>query len=120
MIESDLIRLGRVVGAFRDMASEATIAAVATEDGGASHLTYGDVTYLFRELLDARERLDRIAGWHSRETGPAGTVGDYCTECGELWPCDTRRMAEGTYVDLDDDICRCAEICTCGQEVPGA
>ena len=45
------------------------------------------------------ERLDRIAGWHARETGPAGTVGDYCTECGHRWPCDTQRMAEGTYVD---------------------
>jgi len=75
---------------------------------------------LLVEVLELRGRLVRIAGWHSRETGPAGTVGDYCTECGELWPCDTRRMAEGTYVDLDDDICRCAEICTCGQEVPGA
>lgn len=44
-------------------------------------------------------RLDRIAGWHARETGPAGTVGDYCTECGRFWPCATRRMADGAYVD---------------------
>jgi hypothetical protein len=46
-----------------------------------------------------RERLDRISGWHARETGPGGTVGDFCTECGHRWPCDSRRMADGTYVD---------------------
>jgi hypothetical protein len=46
-----------------------------------------------------RERLARISGWHSRETGPAGTVGDYCTECGHRWPCDTSRMADGVYVE---------------------
>lgn len=46
-----------------------------------------------------RERLARISAWHARETGPAGTVGDYCTECGHRWPCDSRRMADGTYTD---------------------
>jgi hypothetical protein len=46
-----------------------------------------------------RERLDRIESWHARETGPAGMVGDFCICCGDRWPCDTRRMAEGTYVD---------------------
>ena len=46
-----------------------------------------------------RERLARISAWHARETGPGGTVGDYCTECGHRWPCDTRRMADGTYAD---------------------
>lgn len=45
------------------------------------------------------ERLSRVAGWHARESGPGGTVGDYCTECGTRWPCDTRKLAEGTYVD---------------------
>jgi len=49
------------------------------------------------------ERLDRVAGWHQRETGPAGMVGDYCTECGHRWPCDTRRMADGTYADDDPE-----------------
>lgn len=49
-----------------------------------------------------RERLARISGWHSRETGPAGMVGDFCTECEHPWPCDTRRMADGTYADEDD------------------
>lgn len=52
-----------------------------------------------REVMGLRERLDRIATWHARETGPSGTVGDFCTECGERWPCDTRRMADGTHED---------------------
>lgn len=49
-----------------------------------------------------RERLDRISSWHSREAGPAGTVGDYCSECGLTWPCETRRMADGTYTDEEE------------------
>lgn len=52
-----------------------------------------------RELIGLRERLARISGWHSRETGPAGMVGDFCVDCGSRWPCDTRRMADGSYVD---------------------
>jgi hypothetical protein len=47
-------------------------------------------------------RLGRISDWHSRETGPHGMVGDRCTECGLDWPCDTRRMADGTYEDHDE------------------
>lgn len=50
-----------------------------------------------------RERLARISAWHARETGPAGTVGDFCTECGHRWPCDTSRMADGTYTDEGDE-----------------
>ena len=56
-----------------------------------------------RGMMTLRERLARISGWHARETGPAGTVGDYCIECGHRWPCDTRRMADGVYADEDDD-----------------
>ena len=56
-----------------------------------------------RGMMTLRERLARISGWHARETGPAGTVGDYCTECGHRWPCDTRRMADGAYEDGDDE-----------------
>lgn len=48
------------------------------------------------------ERLDRIASWHSRETADGGMVGDFCVTCGGIWPCDTRRMAEGTYKDEDE------------------
>jgi hypothetical protein len=50
-----------------------------------------------------RERLARISGWHERETGPAGMVGGFCTECGHRWPCETRRMADGTYSDEDEE-----------------
>lgn len=57
---------------------------------------------LLAETISLRERLDRIGAWHSRETGPAGMVGDYCNECGGTWPCDTNRMAEGIYVDDDE------------------
>ena len=63
-------------------------------------------TYLLlAEVIGLRERLDRIATWHARETGPSGTVGDCCTECGETWPCETRQMADGTHED-----CRPIEI----------
>lgn len=54
---------------------------------------------LVAEVLALRERLSRIDGWHCRETGPGGMVGDFCVECGAVWPCDTQRMASGTYVD---------------------
>ena len=58
------------------------------------------------QLLIARlrlaERLDRIGSWHSRETAEGGMVGDFCVDCGQRWPCDTRRMADGSYVDPDE------------------
>lgn len=54
-----------------------------------------------RERAGRDERLSRISGWHARETAPGGMVGDYCIECGHRWPCDTRKMADGTYVDED-------------------
>ena len=34
-----------------------------------------------RGMIRSGRRLARISGWHAGETGPAGTVGDYCTEC---------------------------------------
>lgn len=52
------------------------------------------------EINALRERLARIASWHSRQTGPGGTFDDFCNECGEEWPCETRRMADGTHEDL--------------------
>lgn len=57
------------------------------------------VFLLMAEVFALREQLGRIAGWHSRETADGGMVGDFCTECGTRWPCDTQRMATGTYVD---------------------
>jgi hypothetical protein len=56
-----------------------------------------------RGVMTLRERLARISAWHARETGPAGTVGDFCICCGDRWPCDTRRMADGVYTDPEDD-----------------
>jgi hypothetical protein len=56
-----------------------------------------------RGMMTLRERLARISDWHARETGPAGTVGDYCTECGQRWPCDTRRMADGVYTEEEEE-----------------
>ena len=55
-----------------------------------------------RGFLTLQERLDCLSGRHCRETGPAGTVGDRCAECGRPWPCDDRRIADGTYSDEDD------------------
>lgn len=63
----------------------------------------GDVdarTYLLvMEVFRLRERMGRLVTWHSRESGPSGTVGDFCNECGHTWPCDSYRMATGTYED---------------------
>lgn len=60
-------------------------------------------TYLLvMEAFKLRGRLDRIALWHSRTSGPGGRVGDYCTECGQRWPCDTRQMADGSFPDLEE------------------
>lgn len=94
-------RVGMICGRFRDMNPTDTIAAVATPDGGVDRLTYGDLTDLLSLAFDAGDRLQRIGAWHSRETGPGGMVGDCCTECGNPSPCDTRKMADGTYVDSD-------------------
>lgn len=46
-----------------------------------------------RKIQEQGERLSRIADWHSRESGPSGTFGTFCNECGNPWPCDTRRLA---------------------------
>lgn len=94
-----LWRLAHTLARFRDMPPEGLVAATATADGGTSRLTYGDLAQLAERLGVFGERLDRITSWHARESGPGGMVGDYCRECGNRWPCDTRRMAEGTYVD---------------------
>jgi hypothetical protein len=53
-------------------------------------------------IITLRGQVDRIAAWHSRETADGGMVGDYCNECGDPWPCETRRMADGSHEDLND------------------
>lgn len=89
--------VGLICGRFRDMPAGSVIAAIADRDGGTSQLTYGDLRDLLSAAFEAGDRLQRISSWHSRETGPGGMVGDYCAECGCRWPCDTRRIADGTY-----------------------
>lgn len=53
--------------------------------------------------IEPRERLDRLASWHSQETGDAGMVGSYCIECGRPWPCDSRKMADGSWTEADEE-----------------
>lgn len=57
---------------------------------------------LVMEAFTLHGRLGRIALWHRRTSGPDGLVGDYCTECGQRWPCDTRQMADGSFPDLEE------------------
>lgn len=52
-----------------------------------------------RRVIEQSEQLERISAWHVCETGEGGLVGKYCVECGHLWPCDSRRMSDGTYED---------------------
>lgn len=59
------------------------------------------VFLLVVEAFELRDRLSRIAAWHSRETAEGGMVGDFCVDCDQRWPCETRRMADGSHEDLD-------------------
>lgn len=52
------------------------------------------------ELAQRRVRLGRITDWHRRDGSLSGVVGDLCVECQQRWPCETRRMADGTHEDL--------------------
>lgn len=70
------------------------------------------------EMNSLRDRLGRITTWHARETAEGGMVGDFCTECGERWPCDTRRMADGTHEDLAD-VASAAEVPDLLAEIAG-
>lgn len=96
------IRLGYVIHQFNDCKDDQVIAAVALGKGTAQ-LTYGDLRTLHQRLLEVEGRLERIISWHCQETAEGGMVGSYCTECGRLHECDTRRMALGTYRDDPDD-----------------
>ena len=93
--------VGLICGRFRHMDADATIAAVAAADGETDRLTYGHLRELLASAFEAGDRLQRIASWHSRETADGGMVGDFCIECGLRWPCETRRMADGTHEDLN-------------------
>lgn len=43
------------------------------------------------------DRLRLILGWHVQEAGE-------CIECGHPWPCDTRRMTDGSWTADTDPI----------------
>ena len=92
--------IGEVFQEARTVQHLCDIAGLPEGEGYSAHID-ARVFLLLAERNSLSERLDRIGAWHSRETGPAGTVGDYCNECGSTWPCETKRMAEGTYVDPD-------------------
>lgn len=98
-----------VVGAATDPGIRKTVAVLTAADvavraADTAFVAHArtDVPALVAGLLAVCDRLDRIAAWHAREKGPAGTVGDFCVECGKRWPCDTRRMAEGAYGEGDE------------------
>jgi hypothetical protein len=96
--ETPLAWTGEVFMQARSVHHLLDLVKIPAEPGYPSNLDAR--TYLaVRRIQDAEERLARIESWHSREAGPAGMVGDCCVECGDQWPCDTRRMADGTYVD---------------------
>ncbi len=77
------------------------IANVPEGRGYSAHID-ARVFQLLTMKLDFQERAARISDIHVRETGPAGTVGDYCTECAHRWPCPTRRLADGTPLEDDE------------------
>lgn len=54
------------------------------------------VAALAKRTRHAESLLSKIALNHARESGPGGTVGDYCVECDHRWPCPTYLHASGT------------------------
>ncbi len=71
------------------------LAGIPEGEGYSAHVD-ARAYLLLSEVLLLRERLGRIASWHSVERGPGGLVGTYCVECGETIPCDTLQVVEGT------------------------
>jgi hypothetical protein len=65
----------------------------------------GDVDWRVAEaglrLHAAEGALAAIKEAHARETGPAGTVGDFCIECEQRWPCPTYAWANGERSVID-------------------
>lgn len=90
--------VGEVMQEARTVQHLCDLVGISEGHGDDAHID-ARVYRLLREVLDLRERLDRLASWHSRETGLHGMVGDFCVNCGNRWPCETRRMADGTYDD---------------------
>jgi hypothetical protein len=102
-VETDAFTLvGLICLRFRHMDRDATITAIAAPDGTPERLTYGHLCDLLSAAFDAGDRLKRLSAWHSRESGSGGLVGDFCVECGNRWPCDSRKLADGTYTEADE------------------
>lgn len=93
--------VGEVMQEARTVQHLCDLAGVPEGHGYDAHID-AQVFRLLAEVLRRREQAARLADWHSRETGPGGMVGNFCTECGHVWPCATRRMADGSYTDEDD------------------
>jgi hypothetical protein len=90
--------VGEVMQEARTVQHLCDLAGIPEGSGYSANID-ARVYLLVMERMELAERLGRISNWHSRETAPGGMVGDYCNECGHRWPCDTRRMTDGTYVD---------------------
>jgi hypothetical protein len=45
---------------------------------------------------DRAGRLELIAERHRMESEVFGSSGGFCIVCGDPWPCETRRLADGT------------------------
>lgn len=91
--------VGEVMQEARNVHHLCDLAGIPQGHGYSSDID-ARVYLLWLDTQRMGERLERIATWHSRQTGPGGTFDDYCIECGELWPCETRRMADGSHEDL--------------------
>ena len=89
---------GEVMQEARAVQHLCDMAGIPEGHGDDAHID-ARVYRLLTQTLHLRHQLERIATWHSRVSGPHGMVGDLCVECGLTWPCDTRRMADGTYKD---------------------
>lgn len=73
-----------------------TLAGVPNRSDGTSSGDLDARMFLaLRRIQRQQEILDRIAARHARETGPGGTVGDFCLDCGQVSPCETFLLATG-------------------------
>lgn len=94
--------IGEVMQEARTVQHLCDLAGIPEGRGDSAHVD-ARVYLVIQRLLERGERLERIASWHSRESGGGGTVGSFCVDCGHVWPCDTRKMADGTWTEGDDE-----------------
>ncbi len=94
--------VGEVMGEARTVQHLCDMAGIPEGRGYDAHID-ARVYQLLLARNRLAERLARLSAWHVRETGPGGLVGKFCVECGHVWPCEARRMADGTHEDLADE-----------------